>query len=93
MDGRLLALAREDKEKIRRRSMAEARRRQEIAYGRAPRLRALDSRLAALVGEIASAAMGGGRPLEDIRRESLELQARRAEIAFYIRSYFIIRFR
>ena len=80
MDGRLLALAREDKEKIRRRSEAEARRRQEIAYGRVPSLRALDSRLAALVGEIASAAMGGGRPLEEIRRESLDLQAQRAEL-------------
>lgn len=80
MDGRLLALAREDKEKIRRRSMTEARRRQEAAYGRAPRLRETDSHLAALVGEMAAAAMGNGRPVEDIRRESLELQAQRAEL-------------
>ncbi len=80
MDGRLLALAREDKEKIRRRSAAENERRQRVAYGRIPALRELDARLAALVGEVASSVMGGGRPVEEIRAESLALQGKRAEL-------------
>lgn len=80
MDGRLLALAREDKEQIRRRSLAESERRKKIAYGRVPQLRAMDGRLAELIGEVAASVMGSGRPVEDIRAESLELQARRAEL-------------
>ena len=80
MDGRLLALARADKEAIRRRSEAEDTRRRRDAYARIPALRETDARLAALVGETASAAAGNGRPLADIRAESLDLQARRAEL-------------
>jgi DNA replication protein DnaC len=80
MDGRLLAQAREEKEKIRRRSIAEDDRRHQVAYERVPQLRALDGRLAALVGEVAGAVLGGGRPVDEIRQESLELQARRAEL-------------
>lgn len=80
MDGRLLALAREEKEKIRRRSMAEDDRRHETAYRRIPALRDIDARLTALVGQYAAAVMGGGRPVEDIRRESLDLQGKRAEL-------------
>ncbi len=80
MDGRLLALAREEKEAIRRRSEAEDARRRRDAYARIPELRRIDGELAALVGETARAAAGSGRSLADIRAESLELQSRRAEL-------------
>lgn len=80
MDGRLLALAREEKEEIRRRSLAEDERRRRVAYGRIPSLRQIDARLGALVGEMASSVLGGGRPVADIRGESLELLGRRAEL-------------
>ena len=80
MDGRLLALARAEKEEIRRRSLAEDDRRHRIAYRRIPELRGLDERLRALIGEIAASAMGEGRDPEEIRRESMDLHARRAEL-------------
>lgn len=80
MDGRLLALAREEKERVRLRALDEDARRQRIAYGRIPELRAIDTRLAALVSELAQAVWGGGRRPEEIRDESLALQAERAEL-------------
>ena len=80
MDGRLLAQAREEKERIRRRSLAEDERRHQEAYRRAPELRTIDGRLTALVGELTASVLGGGRSAEEIRAESLELQARRAEL-------------
>ena len=80
MDGRLLALARAEKEDIRRRSLAEDERRRQTAYDRIPALRQIDARLAELVGEVTSAVLGGGRPIDAIRAESLELLGRRAEL-------------
>ena len=80
MDGRLLALARDEKEKQRRESMAADDRRHREAYAKIPRLRALDGQITALVGEVVSSVTGSGRPLEEIRAESLELQAQRAEL-------------
>ena len=80
MDGHLLALARREKENIRLRSVAENERRQRVAYERVPALRGIDARLAALIREVVAAASGGGRPLDEIRRESLELQGLRAEL-------------
>ena len=80
MDGRLLALARDEKEKIRLRAVDEDARRHSAAYARIPELRRIDARLAALVGEVASSIWGGGRPVEEISRERLELQAERAEL-------------
>ena len=80
MDGRLLALAREEKEEIRRRAAAEDDRRRRTAYRRVPELQIIDRRLAGLVSELAEAVTEGGRAVEDIRREGLDLQARRAEL-------------
>lgn len=80
MDGRLLALAREEKENIRARSLAEDDHRHAAAYRKAPELRQIDGKLAGLVGQMAEAAMGEGRMPEDIRRESTALLARRAEL-------------
>ena len=80
MDGRLLALAREEKENIRRRSLAEDDRRRQAAYLRIPELREIDSRLTALIVELTASIMGGGRSAEEIRAESLDLQAKKAEL-------------
>ena len=80
MDGQLLARARARKEEIRQNRMAEEERRRELAYGRIPELRRIDSRLRELVGEIVAFVGGGGRPVEEIREESMALQARRAEL-------------
>lgn len=80
MDGRLLALAREEKEAIRQRALHEDARRRRLAYDRIPELYGIDLRLAALVGETADSVFHGGRPIERIRDESLGLLARRAEL-------------
>lgn len=80
MDGRLLALARDEKEKLRLRAVDEDARRHRIAYERVPALRGIDARLAALVGEAAGSIWGGGRTIDEIRRESLDLRAERTEL-------------
>ncbi len=81
MDGRLLSLARKEKEAIHARNAAETERRRREMYERAPALRGLDSRIAALMGEVVSVAFsGGGRSMEDIMDESLRLQVERAEL-------------
>ncbi len=80
MDGQLLARARARKEEIRRESLGEDIRRRNIAYGRIPELKGMESRLTALVSEVVSSILGQGRPVEEIRKESLEIQAIRAEL-------------
>ncbi|MCD8116566.1 MAG: ATP-binding protein [Oscillospiraceae bacterium] len=80
MDGKLLALARREKENIRRQSVQEDRRRHQIAYARVPELRQLDDAIAGLMGSAVSAALGEGTDLTRARQESLDLQARRAEL-------------
>ena len=81
MDGRLLGLARKEKEAIYARSAAEGERRKALVYGRVPAVRDLDQRIAALMGEVVSTALGGaGRSMDEIMNESLELQAQRAEL-------------
>lgn len=81
MDGRLLGLARKEKEAVFARSTAENERRHALAYARVPRLKALDGRIGALMSEVVSSALGGaGRSMEEIMAESLELQAQRAEL-------------
>lgn len=81
MDGRLLGLARKEKENIFNRSLAENERRHRIAYAREPRLAELDRQIAALMSEaVASVLGGGGRPMAEVERESLELQQQRAEL-------------
>ena len=80
MDGKLLAQAREEKEDIRRRAVQTDRLRHAQAYAKVPALRELDGQIAALIPQAATAAAGGPAALEALRRESLELQARRAEL-------------
>ena len=80
MDGRLLGLARKEKERIRQRAEAENDRRHAEVYARVPAIRALDERIAALMGEAVNAALGGpGRSMDELQCESLDLQAERAE--------------
>ena len=79
MDGKLLAQAREEKENIRREAVREDRRRHREAYARVPELKELDAAIAALVPKAAAGALGGA-PLDVLRAESLQLQARRAEL-------------
>ena len=80
MDGRLLGLARKEKERIRQRAEAENDRRHAEVYARVPAIRALDERIAALMGEAVNAALGGpGRSMDELQRESIDLQAERAE--------------
>lgn len=80
MDGRLLGLARKEKERIREQAVAENDRRHAEVYARVPAIRSLDRRIAALMGEAVNNALGGeGRSMEELRSESLALQAERAE--------------
>ena len=80
MDGKLLAQARKEKENIRMNAVLEDRRRHEIAYRRVPELERLDNRITALVTQAAVSAIGTGRPIDELKQESLDLQARRAEL-------------
>lgn len=80
MDGRLLGLARKEKERIRERAEAENERRHAEVYARVPAIRSLDRRIAALMSEAVNAALGGpGRGMDALQSESLALQAERAE--------------
>lgn len=81
LDGHLLAMARQEKDAIRARSMAEDQRRHQIAYERIGELEALDERIGALMLEVFASVTGGqGRSIDEISAESLDLQARRAEL-------------
>lgn len=80
MDGKLLAMARQEKENLRRMAVQTDRRRHEEAYRRVPELRRLDGQIAALVSQVAAVMPGEPGELDRLRRESLELQARRAEL-------------
>lgn len=80
MDGRLLGLARKEKERIRNAAVAENERRHAEVYAQVPTLRELDRRIAALMSEAVNHALSGaGRSMDELRRESLDLQAERAE--------------
>ena len=79
MDGKLLALARAEKDRQRRFALDEDERRRRIAYGRAPALRDIDTALVNLIAEFAAAALGEGRRPEDILAESMELREKKAE--------------
>ena len=82
LDGRLLARARERLAARRAANIAERDRREAEVYAAAPEIRRIDAELRALVGRVVELA-GRGTPdtagLEAIRRESLELCAKKAE--------------
>ena len=80
MDGKLLARARQEKDRIYHNSRQEDRRRHDVAYARVPALRTLDQQIAALAAQAADAALGHGPSIAQLQRESLELQAQRADL-------------
>ena len=81
MNGRLLGLARKRKEEIRLRSVEETARRTKEVYAKLPQIAGLDRKISSLVGEVIVVASGAqGRNIKDIEKESIELQAQRAEL-------------
>ena len=83
-DGKLLARAREELEKIREKNAAELARRTEQAYAACPELRACDERMRAQMTELVRSMLSGGedgaRKIEALREENLALQRRRGEL-------------
>lgn len=80
MDGRLLGLARKEKERLREAAVAENDRRHAEVYARVPAIQQLDRRIAALMGEAVNTALGNpGRTMAELEKDSLDLQAERAE--------------
>ncbi len=82
LDGKLLARARARLAERREANLAERDRREAEAYAAAPELREIDARLRALVGRVIDLASGGGDAaagLEQVRQESLDLCAKKAE--------------
>lgn len=80
LDGKLLAEARADLEKIREENKAEEARRRDEVFGKLPELRQIDRRLRSMMGEVISATLGGDAArVSALERESLDLQARSAE--------------
>ena len=81
LDGTLLARARDKKEAIRTRSLAEQTRRREQARKTIPGLRELEGKIAAVMRElIAQTAGEAGRSPQQLQEESLALQAERTRL-------------
>lgn len=81
MNGRLLALARQEKEKQFNAAVAENDRRHAVAYARVPRLREIDGAMAGLIGQVVSGTLEKEpRDMDWLQKKSLELQAERAEL-------------
>lgn len=81
IDGHSLANARAIKQQQHAAAIEEDGRRRRIAYERVPSLRDIDRRMSRLMLEvIGSASAGGGRSVESIAEESLDLQAQRSEL-------------
>lgn len=82
LDGRLLARARDRLDEIKSENEKELERRRSLAYARIPEMRELERTLRLLMLEVVGNAIGSGsgRDMEQIELESLELQARRAEL-------------
>ncbi len=83
-DGKLLARARAELEKIRNENKAEVQRRHSEVYSRAPRISAIDARMREQMAEIVRMTIAK-RPdirqqVELLKDENLELQAERAEL-------------
>lgn len=82
-DGKILARARALKEEQRSRAEAESARREAEAYTLIPELRSIDARLARLMADMATKALGGGDMAEtvaSVRSSSEALSAKRAEL-------------
>lgn len=84
LDGKLLAKARENLENIHANNVAEHYLRQERIYSRIPEIASIDQRLRMQMVELVGATLKKGADLTDavsaLEKESLELQARKAEL-------------
>lgn len=82
-DGKLLAQARAELEQRRQDNRAEERRRLEAVYARAPEVEQIDRRLRRQMAELVRLTMARTPDLQErlaaLKRDNLELQARRAE--------------
>ena len=81
MEGRLLARARARQEQLKNDNRAEeARRRREI-YAQIPEVQTLDAAIRNIMVELTGLVLGrGGRTTEELEKESLALQAKRAAL-------------
>ncbi len=83
-DGKLLARARDELDRIRRNNLEEQERRTAEAYARKPELRAIDAALRAQMTGLARLALSGGadaaEQIEKLKEENLALQRRRGEL-------------
>ena len=81
MEGRLLARARARQERLRSDNRAEESRRRAEIYARLPEIRELDAAIRGLMAELTGRMLGrGGRSVEELERESLSLQEKRAAL-------------
>lgn len=81
LEGKLLGRARDRLGEIRAENEAETNRRHAEVYARLPELREIDQKIRALMLELVGLALGkSGRDAAALEEESLELQARRAEL-------------
>ena len=83
-DGKILARARDELDKIRARNAAERELRTEEAYAREPEIRRCDERMRAQMIELTRLTLSGGEEaaprIETLREENLALQQRRREL-------------
>ncbi len=83
-DGKLLARARDELDRIRQDNAAESARRTAEAYEKRPELRRIDEALRAQMTELARLSFGreadAGEKIEKLREENLALQRRREEL-------------
>lgn len=81
MEGRLLARARARQEKLRSAHRAEEELRRAEVYAALPEVQRLDRDIRAIMGELAGRVLGRpSRSVEEMEKESLALQAKRAEL-------------
>lgn len=84
LDGKLLAKARENLENIHANNVAEHYLRQEKIYSHIPEIERIDARLRTQMTELVGLTIRGGAELDSalkkLEAESLELQARKAEL-------------
>lgn len=81
MEGRLLARARARQEELRRANRAEEDRRRREIYAKIPEIARIEDALRAAMGELVRAALRqSARPVAELEKEGLALQARRAAL-------------
>ena len=80
MDGKLLKTARDTLAEIKQQNTMESQRRRREIYDRSPMVQQYDRRLRQIMVELFGSAMGSGKDVHELERESLELQERRSQL-------------